>query len=57
MKLIESRIIIRFTPTRFHGILDYVVGLFFIAYRWLFGFSDVAWVTWTIVLAGVAAPL
>lgn len=45
----------RFIPTRFHGILDYVVGLVLIASPWLFGFSDVQWATWTIVIAGIAA--
>lgn len=47
----------RFIPTRFHGMLDYVVGLLLIASPWLFGFSDVDWATWTIVIAGVAALL
>ncbi|WP_299757866.1 SPW repeat protein [uncultured Pontibacter sp.] len=47
----------RFIPTRFHGVLDYVVGLIFIAAPWLFGFSDVNWATWTIVAAGVLALL
>lgn len=47
----------RFIPTRFHGVLDYVVGLIFIAAPWLFGFSDVSWATWTIVAAGVLALL
>ncbi|GAB3526597.1 SPW repeat protein [Pontibacter brevis] len=45
----------RFIPTRFHGILDYVVGLVLIISPWLFGFSDVAYATWTIVAAGIAA--
>ncbi|MDX5436221.1 MAG: SPW repeat protein [Pontibacter sp.] len=47
----------RFIPTRFHGILDYVVGLVFIAAPWLFGFSDASWATWTIVIAGIAVLL
>ncbi|MFD2247015.1 SPW repeat protein [Pontibacter ruber] len=45
----------RFIPTRFHGILDYVVGLLMIASPWLFGFADNAYATWTIVIAGVLA--
>jgi hypothetical protein len=45
----------RFIPTRFHGILDYVVGLILIISPWLFGFSDVNYATWIIVAAGVAA--
>lgn len=47
----------RFIPTRFHGILDYVVGLILIAAPWLFGFSDSGWATWTIVAAGLATLL
>ncbi|TPE44192.1 SPW repeat domain-containing protein [Pontibacter mangrovi] len=47
----------RFIPTRFHGILDYVVGLIFIAAPWLFDFSDASWATWTIVIAGIATLL
>lgn len=43
----------RFIPTRFHGMLDYVVGLLLIASPWLFGFSDVSYATWTIVVAGI----
>lgn len=45
----------RFIPTRFHGILDYVVGIVFILAPWLFGFSGVASATWVIVAAGVLA--
>ncbi|MCX2741770.1 SPW repeat protein [Pontibacter anaerobius] len=47
----------RFIPTRFHGALDYVVGLVFIAAPWLFGFSEVSWATWTIVIAGILVLL
>ncbi|WP_276497530.1 SPW repeat protein [Pontibacter litorisediminis] len=47
----------RFIPTRFHGILDYVVGLIFIAAPWLFGFSDNTAATWVIVAAGILALL
>ncbi|WP_299821073.1 SPW repeat protein [uncultured Pontibacter sp.] len=43
----------RFIPTRFHGILDYVVGLLFIVSPWLFDFSDVASATWIMVAAGI----
>jgi hypothetical protein len=45
----------RFIPTRFHGMLDYVVGLILIVSPWLFGFSDVTTATWIIVAAGIAA--
>ena len=44
----------RFIPTRFHGILDYIVGLLFIAAPWLFDFSEISWATWTMVIAGIA---
>lgn len=47
----------RFIPTRFHGMLDYVVGLVLIISPWLFGFSDVTYATWIIVAAGIAALL
>lgn len=43
----------RFIPTRFHGILDYIVGLLLIISPWLFNFSDVSYATWTMVAAGV----
>lgn len=43
----------RFIPTRFHGILDYVVGLVLIISPWLFNFSDVSYATWIIVAAGI----
>lgn len=45
----------RFIPTRFHGMLDYVVGLILIVSPWLFGFSHVTTATWIIVAAGMAA--
>lgn len=47
----------RFIPTRFHGILDYVVGLILLAAPWLFNFSDNSYATWTIVAAGVIVLL
>ncbi|PRY12674.1 SPW repeat-containing protein [Pontibacter ummariensis] len=47
----------RFIPTRFHGILDYIVGLVFIIAPWIFGFSDVSYATWTMVAAGVIVLL
>ena len=42
----------RFIPTRFHGILDYVVSLLMIASPWYLRFADNAYATWTIVIAG-----
>lgn len=43
----------RFIPTRFHGILDYVVGLLMIAAPWLFNFTRGGAETWVLVIAGV----
>jgi ammonia channel protein AmtB len=43
----------RFIPTRFHGTLDYVVGLLLIASPWLLGFDEIEAATWTAVIAGV----
>lgn len=45
--------IMRFIPTRFHGILDYIVGLVLIMAPWLFNFSDNNYATWIIVIAGI----
>lgn len=42
----------RFIPTRIHGLMDYVMGALMLASPWLFGFSDHAAATWTVV--GVA---
>ena len=47
----------RFIPTRFHGMLDYVVGIILIISPWLFDFSDVSAATWVVVVAGVLALL
>ena len=43
----------RFIPTRFHGILDYIVGLVLIMAPWIFDFSDNSAATWTIVIVGI----
>ena len=47
----------RFIPTRFHGILDYIVGIIVIASPWLFNFSDVSYATWVMVIAGILVLL
>lgn len=47
----------RFIPTRFHGILDYIVGLVLIMAPWIFDFSDNSYATWTIVIAGIVVLL
>jgi len=43
----------RFIPTRFHGIVDYIVGIVFIIAPWAFDFSDNSYATWTMVIAGI----
>ncbi|RDV16046.1 hypothetical protein DXT99_06685 [Pontibacter diazotrophicus] len=43
----------RFLPTRFHGMLDYIVGPMLVASPWLVGFKEVEVANWTVVLAGV----
>jgi hypothetical protein len=43
----------RFIPTRFHGILDYIVGILLIIAPWILNFSDVDYATWTAVIAGI----
>ncbi|MBC5772592.1 SPW repeat protein [Pontibacter sp. KCTC 32443] len=43
----------RFIPTRFHGILDYIVGIFMIIAPWVLDFSDNDAATWTMVIAGI----
>ncbi|WP_242928498.1 SPW repeat domain-containing protein [Pontibacter vulgaris] len=42
----------RFIPTRFHGVLDYIVGLLLIASPWLFDFAAGGAETWVPVIAG-----
>lgn len=43
----------RFIPTRFHGVLDYILGLLLIAAPWLLGFEEIEAATWTAVMAGI----
>lgn len=42
----------RFIPTRFHGVLDYIVGLLLIASPWLLDFAAGGAETWVPVIAG-----
>ncbi|WP_162055319.1 SPW repeat domain-containing protein [Pontibacter pamirensis] len=41
----------RFIPTRFHGILDYMVGLLLLASPWLLGFSEIEAATKAAIIA------
>ena len=44
----------RIIPTKIHGILDYVMGLFLIAAPWIFGFARDGAETWVPVILGVS---
>jgi hypothetical protein len=44
----------RFIPTRFHGILDYIAGVALIIAPWVLDFSESDAATWTMVIAGLA---
>jgi uncharacterized membrane protein HdeD (DUF308 family) len=43
----------RFIPTRFHGFLDYIVGVVLIAAPWIFQFSDNTAATVVPIVLGV----
>ncbi|WP_106476772.1 SPW repeat protein [Phytohalomonas tamaricis] len=47
----------RFLPTRVHGIIDYVVGVFLIFVPYLFGFADGTAAQWIPMLLGASAIL
>ncbi|SIT86274.1 SPW repeat-containing protein [Pontibacter indicus] len=47
----------RFIPTRFHGILDYVYGILLIAAPWLFDFAAGGAETWVPVVIGAMVLL
>jgi hypothetical protein len=49
--------IMRFIPTRIHGMLDYSMGLLLIAAPWLFGFAAGGAETWVPVILGAGALL
>lgn len=47
----------RFIPTRFHGILDYLFGILIIAAPWLFDFAAGGAETWVPVVVGIVVLL
>jgi hypothetical protein len=49
--------IMRFLPTRVHGVIDYLWGLALITSPWLFGFADVTAATWVALVFGAGAIL
>jgi hypothetical protein len=49
--------IMRFLPTRIHGVVDYLWGIALMASPWLFGFADVPAATWVALLFGAGAIL
>jgi hypothetical protein len=54
---VPKEIIMRFLPTRVHGVIDYLWGLALLASPWVFGFSDVPAATWLAVIFGAGAIL
>jgi hypothetical protein len=44
----------RFIPTRFHGVLDYLMGFLLIAAPWLLGFAAGGAETWVPVILGAS---
>ena len=49
--------IMRFIPTKIHGLMDYLVGILLIAAPWLFGFANDGAETWIPVILGAGAIL
>lgn len=47
----------RFISTKFHGVLDYVVGILLIAAPWIFNFNDGTAAQWVPVAVGIAVIL
>src|SRR4051812_46587724 len=45
----------RFIPTKIHGALDYLVGLFLVASPWIFDFADGSIAMWLPIILGIAA--
>jgi hypothetical protein len=49
--------IMRFLPTRIHGVIDYLWGIALMASPWLFGFADVPSAMWVALVFGAGAIL
>ena len=47
----------RFISTKFHGVLDYLSGILFIASPWLFNFADGSYAQKILVIAGIIVML
>ena len=43
----------RFISTKFHGVLDYLSGVLFIASPWLFQFNEIEQASWVMILVGL----
>lgn len=49
----ETLNVMRFLPTKVHGVLDYLMGVLLIAAPWIFGFARGGAETWVPVILGV----
>lgn len=47
----------RFIPTKVHGLLDYIMGIFLALSPWLLGFNENSAARWTAVLLGAGMIL
>jgi hypothetical protein len=47
--------VMRFIPTKVHGVMDYLVGILLIASPWLFDFNRGGMETWIPVILGIGA--
>ena len=43
----------RFISTKFHGVLDYLSGVLFIASPWLFHFNEIEPASWVMIIIGL----
>ena len=49
--------VMRFVPTRVHGMADYLIGALLVLAPWLFGFADGGAETWVPVVLGAGVVL